>query len=66
MREFATRVSEELNLKMGVFGKKQDRYCLTEWNDVYGFSWIDINIAPYDKELQQCHGSDKWNRHHFL
>ena len=50
MREFATRVSKELNLKMGVFGKKQDRYCLTEWNDIDGFSWIDINIAPYDKE----------------
>ena len=53
MREFATRVSEELNLKMGVFGKKHDRYCLTEWNDVYGFSWIDINIAPYDKEQEK-------------
>ena len=57
MREFATRVSEELNLKMGVFGKKQDRYCLTEWNDVYGFSWIDINIAPYDKEQEKINMS---------
>ena len=53
MREFATRVSEELNLKMGVFGKKQDRYCLTEWNDIDGFSWVDINIAPYDKEQEK-------------
>ena len=57
MREFATRVSEELNLKMGVFGKKHDRYCLTEWNDVYGFSWIDINIAPYDKEQEKINMS---------
>ena len=57
MREFATRVSEELNLKMGVFGKKQDRYCLTEWNDIDGFSWIDINIAPYDKEQENINMS---------
>ena len=57
MREFATRVSEELNLKMGVFGKKQDRYCLTEWNDIDGFSWIDINIAPYDKEQEKINMS---------
>ena len=57
MREFATRVSKELNLKMGVFGKKHDRYCLTEWNDVYGFSWIDINIAPYDKEQEKINMS---------
>lgn len=57
MREFATRLSKELNLKMGVFGKKQDRYCLTEWNDVYGFSWIDINIAPYDKEQENINMS---------
>ena len=68
MREFATRVSEELNLKMGVFGKKQDRYCLTEWNDVYGFSWIDINIAPYDKEQEKINmsrevfGGGDWHR----
>ena len=68
MREFATRVSEKLNLKMGVFGKKQDRYCLTEWNDVYGFSWIDINIAPYDKEQEKINmsrevfGGGDWHR----
>ena len=57
MREFATRLSKELNLKMGVFGKKQDRYCLTEWNDIDGFSWIDINIAPYDKEQENINMS---------
>lgn len=57
MREFATRVSKELNLKMGVFGKKHDRYCLTEWNDIDGFSWIDINIAPYDKEQENINMS---------
>ena len=57
MREFATRLSKELNLKMGTFGEGQDRYCLTEWNDVYGFSWIDINIAPYDKEQEKINMS---------
>ena len=57
MREFATRVSKELNLKMGTFGDGQDRYCLTEWNDIDGFSWIDINIAPYDKEQEKINMS---------
>ena len=57
MREFATRVSKELNLKMGTFGEGQDRYCLTEWNDIDGFSWIDINIAPYDKEQENINMS---------
>jgi hypothetical protein len=57
MREFATRVSKELNLKMGTFGERQDRYCLTEWNDIDGFSWIDINIAPYDKEQENINMS---------
>jgi hypothetical protein len=57
MREFATRVSKELNLKMGTFGEEQDRYCLTEWNDIDGFSWIDINIAPYDKEQENINMS---------
>ena len=68
MREFATRVSEELNLKMGTFGEGQDRYCLTEWNDIDGFSWIDINIAPYDKEQEKINmsrevfGGGDWHR----
>ena len=57
MREFATRLSKELNLKMGTFGEGQDRYCLTEWNDIDGFSWIDINIAPYDKEQENINMS---------
>ena len=57
MREFATRLSKELNLKMGTFGEGQDRYCLTEWNDIDGFSWIDINIAPYDKEQEKINMS---------
>ena len=57
MREFATRLSKELNLKMGTFGEGQDRYCLTEWNDIDGFSWIDINIALYDKEQENINMS---------
>ena len=68
MREFATRLSKELNLKMGTFGEGQDRYCLTEWNDIDGFSWIDINIAPYDKEQEKINmsrevfGGGDWHR----
>ena len=59
MGEFATRLSKELDLRMGVYGNKQDRYTLTEWNDIYGFSWIDINIAPYDEEQEDINMSQE-------
>ena len=48
--EFATRLSKELDLRMSTFGEKRDKCCLTEWNDVYGYSTVDITIAPIDKE----------------
>ena len=56
MRDFATRLSQELDLELSVgqiSSKKSRRYYLSEWDDIYGYGWIDINIGVYDKEQQR-------------
>ena len=56
MRDFANRLSRELDLKLSVsrYGsKKSRRYYLFEWDDLLGYAWIDINIGVYDKEQQR-------------
>ena len=56
MRDFATRLSRELDLELSVgqiSSKKSCRYYLSEWDDIYGYGWIDINIGVYDKEQQR-------------
>lgn len=56
MRDFATRLSRELDLELSVgqiSSKKSRRYYLSEWDDIYGYGWIDINIGVYDKEQQR-------------
>lgn len=56
LKDFATRLSQELGLKMSVCREgKSLRYNLSE--DLYedGFAWADINICTYDRRLQQIH-----------
>ena len=56
MRDLANRWSKEFDLKLRVSqsgSKKSCRYYLSEWCDIYGYSWIDINIGVYDKEQQR-------------
>ena len=56
MRDFASRLSRELDLKLRVAqsgSKKTRRYYLSEWNDIYGYGWIDINLGVYDKEQEE-------------
>ena len=60
MRDYAHRLSRELDLKLRVYqsgSKKSRRYYLSEWNDIYGYSWIDINIGIYDKEQEDINMS---------
>ena len=56
MRDFATRLSRELDLRLVVIkggSKRTHRYRLIEWDDVYGAAWVDINIGIYDKRQQE-------------
>ncbi len=71
MRDFANRLSRELDLKLRVYqsgSKKSRRYYLSEWNDIYGYGWIDINIGIYDKEQEDINmsreilGGGDWHR----
>ena len=60
MRDFANRLSRELDLKLSVsrYGsKKSRRYYLFEWDDLLGYAWIDINIGVYDKEQEKINMS---------
>ena len=60
MRDFANRLSRELDLKLRVYqsgSKKSRRYYLSEWNDIYGYGWIDINLGVYDKEQEEINMS---------
>ena len=63
MRDFAKRLSRELDLDLNVgqfsSTKKSRRYYLSEWNDIYGYGWIDINIGVYDKEQQRINLSQE-------
>ena len=60
MRDFATRLSKELGLQLHTTSyvgdgrsAKTRRYQLSEWNDIIGFGWIEINIGVYDKKQQK-------------
>ena len=71
MRDFANRLSRDFDLKLRVYqsgSKKSRRYYLSEWNDIYGYGWIDINIGIYDKEQvdinmsREILGGGDWHR----
>ena len=56
MRDFANRLSRELDLELSVGqsgSKKTRRYYLSEWNDIYGFSRVRISLGIYDKFQQR-------------
>ena len=60
MRDFANRLSRELDLRLVVIkggSKRTHRYRLSEWDDVYGAAWVDINIGIYDKKQQKINMS---------
>ena len=57
IRDFANRLSRELDLKLIQY--QPHRYYLTEWNDIYGYSWIDINIGVYDKQQEKINKSQE-------
>ena len=63
MRDLANRLSRELDLKLRVYqagSKKSCRYYLSEWNDIYGWAWVDINLGVYDKKQQEINMSREY------
>ena len=58
IKNFATRLSNELGLRMSVCKEgKTLVYFLSEWLDLCSFAWVDINIGTYDKWMQELHMS---------
>ena len=58
IKNFATRLSKELNLQMSIHKEGKTLVCfLSEWQDLYPYAWVDINIGTYDKWMQDLHMS---------
>lgn len=58
IKNFATRLSKELNLQMSIHKEGKTLICfLSEWQDLHPYAWVDINIGTYDKWMQDLHMS---------
>ena len=58
IKNFATRLSKELNLQMSIHKEGKTLVCfLSEWQDLHSYAWVDINIGTYDKWMQDLHMS---------